>query len=52
MLKNKEQILEALSYCAEFECSKCSYQHLDSQDYPLRCIHTLIQDIYNNLIVN
>ena len=51
MLKNKEQILEALSCCTEFECGKCPYQHLDSQDYPLRCIHILIQDIYNNLII-
>ena len=41
----REKVLNALKYCAEFECGNCPYKYLDSKDYPLRCIHTLIIDL-------
>ena len=46
---NKEKIVEALSACSNFCCGECPYQHLESKDYPLRCIHALIQDTYDLL---
>lgn len=48
-MKNKEEIIKALSACNEFCCGECPYQHLDSGDYLFRCIHTLIQDVYELL---
>ena len=46
---NKEKIMKGLSVCNEFCCEECPYQHLDSVNYPLRCIHTLIKDVYELL---
>jgi hypothetical protein len=48
-MKDKEKIMKALSACNEFCCGECPYQYLDSKDYQLRCIHTLIQDVYELL---
>ena len=43
--------MKALRACNEFYCVECPYQHLDSNEYSLRCIHTLIKDI-NKLLEN
>lgn len=43
---DKEKIIKGLSACNEFDCKECPYQYLDDKEYPLRCIHTLVQDVY------
>lgn len=48
-MQDKEKIIKDLAACNEFECNKCSYKYLDDNDYPLRCIHALIQDVYELL---
>ena len=48
----KANILEALAACSEFCCDECPYQHLDHEHYKLRCIHTLIKDVYELLKAN
>lgn len=45
----KANILEALAACSEFCCDECPYQHLDHKTYKMRCIHTLIKDVYELL---
>ena len=42
----KAQTLEALDACNEFECGRCPYQIYDSDDYKLRCIHMLIENLH------
>ena len=51
MFENKDTILKGLECCVEFLCKECPYQFLDDHEHPLRCIHTLITDIHNHLIV-
>ena len=48
-VKDKKEVMKALAACSEFCCGKCPYQHLDDHEYPLRCIHTLIEDVYELL---
>lgn len=48
-MQDKEKIIKDLAACNEFECYRCSYHHLDDNNYPLRCIHALIQDVYELL---
>ena len=50
-MKDKSEIIKALAACSEFECCNCPYQHLDDEEYPLRCIHALIKDTYGMLEV-
>lgn len=45
-MKDKEEIMKALKACSEFCCDECPYQHLEDKRYLLRCIHTLIKDVY------
>ena len=45
-MKDKKEIMKALKACNEFFCDECPYQYLDSNQYALRCIHTLIKDVY------
>ena len=42
---DKSKVLKALSCCADFVCGECPYNYLESKDYPLRCIHTFLQDL-------
>lgn len=48
-MNDKEKIMRALQACSEFCCNECPYQHLDDKEYSLRCIHTLIEDVYELL---
>ena len=45
-MENKEKIMKALKACSEYYCCECPYQHLDDSNVPLRCIHTLVEDVY------
>lgn len=47
---HKEKIIKALAACNEFYCEECPYQYLDDETYKMRCIHTLIQDVYKLLM--
>ena len=42
----KEKVKKAIEACADFCCGECPYEHLESKDYPFRCIHTLMVDIH------
>lgn len=42
----KDKIIKALAACSEFCCGECPYQYLDHDEYKLRCIHTLIEDVH------
>lgn len=44
-MDNKEIVIKALAACSEFYCGECPYQYLESDEYKLRCIHTLIVDV-------
>lgn len=44
--KMKEEIKKALKCCAYCLCNECPYQNYD---YPIRCIHKLVEDMYNEL---
>ena len=46
---NKTKLKQAIAACAEFECSVCPYKHLEHHHYKLRCIHTLMQDIHQEM---
>lgn len=48
-MKDKETIMKSLAACSEFYCCECPYQHLDSKEYNLRCIHTLVSDTHELL---
>lgn len=52
MENEEEKIMKALAACSEFCCGECPYQYLDSMEYKLRCIHTLIEDVYGFLKEN
>lgn len=41
--------MKALKACNEFYCCECPYNYLDNKEYSLRCIHTLIKDVYKLL---
>lgn len=41
----KDKVFRGLKACKDFLCGECPYQNLDSKDYPIRCIHTLIVDL-------
>ena len=47
--KIKEEIKKALERCAYCLCNECPYQKYDDYDYPIRCIHKLVEDVYNEL---
>lgn len=44
-MKSREEIMTALEACSDFCCGECPYQHLDSKEFSMRCIHTLIRDV-------
>lgn len=46
------QLLTDLTACKDFYCCACSHQKYDSEDYKLKCIHKLIEDIHKNLLGN
>ena len=41
----REETLEGLRCCSEFECGKCPYKIYDDQTYTLRCTHRLMVDL-------
>lgn len=41
--------MKGLKACSEFYCCECPYNYLDNKEYSLRCIHTLIEDVYKLL---
>lgn len=45
-MENKEKIFKAVAACSEFCCDECPYQHLDDSNFPLRCVHALVKDVY------
>lgn len=47
--KMKEEIKKALECCVYCLCNECPYQKYDDYDYPIRCIHKLVVDVYNEL---
>ena len=47
----KREILKGIECCAEFLCGECPYEKYDIKDKPLACVHKLILDIHNKLIV-
>ena len=46
---NKKEIIKGLEMCTEFCCDECPYKYLDDKTYKMRCIHTLIKDVYKLL---
>ena len=42
---DRSKVLKAVSTCADFYCKECPYNHLESKEYPLKCIHTLMMDV-------
>ena len=42
----KQRVKQGIEACNDFWCGECPYEYLDSKDYPFRCIHTLMADIY------
>ena len=42
----KQKVKQGIEACNDFCCGECPYEYLDSKDYPFRCIHTLMADIY------
>ena len=44
-IDNKKEVLHALDCCNEFLCEECLYRKWDSDEYKLRCIHMLINDL-------
>lgn len=47
----KEEILKGIECCAEFLCGECPYQKYEHNEYKMKCIHRLMQDI-NDLVKN
>ena len=47
----KREILRGIECCAEFLCGECPYEKYDIKDKPLACVHKLMLDIQNKLIV-
>lgn len=45
---NKE-LEKALECCSKFLCDECPYQKYDSHNYPIRCIHILVVDVYKEI---
>ena len=45
-MPDKQKVKQGIMACADFCCGECPYQHLYSLNYPLRCIHVLMVDIY------
>ena len=42
----KQRVKQGIEACNDFCCGECPYEYLDSKDYPFRCIHALMVDIY------
>ena len=42
---DKYQIFQGLSCCTEFLCDECPYQIFEHEEYKMRCIHKLIEDL-------
>lgn len=47
----KDEILKGIECCAEFLCGECPYKKYDIKDKPLACVHKLMLDIHDKLIV-
>ena len=47
--ESKSKIITALRACDEFCCGEGPYQHLDDGIHSLKCIHTLVKDVYKLL---
>ena len=45
MKMNKEDIFKGLSKCKDFLCNECPYQIFEHEEYKMRCIHKLIEDL-------
>ena len=43
-MKRKE-IEQGMKCCNEFLCGECPYEKYDDNQYTMRCIHMLMQDI-------
>ena len=43
----REEVLKGLECCVDFCCNDCPYHYLDSKEYPIRCIHSLLTDVHN-----
>ena len=43
-MKRKE-IEQGMKCCNEFLCGECPYEKYDDNQYTIRCIHMLMQDI-------
>ena len=41
----KEDIELGMKCCDEFLCGECPYRKYEHNEYTMRCIHKLIQDI-------
>ncbi len=41
----KDKALKGLSVCVNYLCNECPYKQYDHPDYPLQCIHKLIEDL-------
>lgn len=50
MDRTKEQIYKGIQCCSEFLCGECPYKEWESQG-SIKCIHMLMMDIKENLIV-
>lgn len=42
----REETLKGLSCCSEFLCGECPYNIYHSHDYPIKCMHKLMVDLY------
>ena len=47
----KREILKGIECCTEYLCGECPYEKYDIKDKPLACVHKLMLDIQNKLIV-
>jgi hypothetical protein len=41
----EKQIRESVNACCDFCCGECHYNIYESKDYPIRCIHKLMNDV-------
>ena len=42
---NVNDVIKGIDCCSEFMCGGCPYKIYESKDYPLKCIHNLMEDI-------
>lgn len=44
---DKNETITGFKCCVEFLCGECPYKIYYSHDYPLKCMHKLLEDLQN-----